>query len=469
MKIPKIKKFRKFAKSSIWFSFGALFGFFFFTSFLYITYRQAYGHVIYQGVLINGVDFGGKTKNDIKEYFNEKNKHIQNTEITITEKDLIATVSAKQIGFEFDADLLSEQAFTIGRSNNFFSDISLMLQAYMQGVNLSPAYHYDEKKLDDAIKPLQEKIDIEPVDALFNFENGRVTAFQLSRDGKLIDAETLKKMIISRMSEGNINSTQKYKILIPIKIIKPKVTTESVNKMGIKELIGSGTSLFFHSIENRIYNLGLASSRVNGALVAPGETFSFTKTIGDVTALTGYKQAYVIENGKTVLGDGGGVCQVSTTLFRAVLNAGLPVIERHPHAYRVGYYEEDSPPGVDAATYYPTVDLKFRNDTENYILIQTVLEPRAMRLTFNLYGTRDGRQTTINAPVISSQTPAPPDLYQDDPNLPKGQIKQIDFAAAGANVYFTRTVKKDGKEIISDKFVSNYRPWQAIFLRGTKE
>jgi vancomycin resistance protein YoaR len=207
---------------------------------------------------------------------------------------------------------------------------------------------------------------------------------------------------------------------------------------------------------------------LNGIIIKPGEVFSFDQAVGDISSLSGYKQAYVIENGKTVLGDGGGVCQVSTTLFRAALNAGLPIVERHQHAYRVGYYEEDSGPGIDAAIYSPTVDLKFKNDTGHALLIQTYLDFNAQRLTFALFGTKDAnRQVAITTPVVLSQTPAPPPLYQDDPTLPKGQIKQVDFSADGADVYFTRTVTENGKVSIYDKFASEYKPWQAVYLRGT--
>jgi vancomycin resistance protein YoaR len=238
--------------------------------------------------------------------------------------------------------------------------------------------------------------------------------------------------------------------------------------MGIKELIGMGTSTYQGSIESRIFNVNLGASRVNGTLVAPGEVFSFAKTVGDVSSLTGYKQAYIISGGKTILGDGGGICQVSTTLFRAALNAGLPIVERHPHAYRVSYYEQDSSPGIDATVYVPTVDLKFKNDTGNHILIQSILDPNELRLTFMIYGTSDGRTSEVSTPVVSNVRPAPEAKYEDDPNLPAGQIKQVDFAAAGATAYFTRTVMRDGKVLHSDEFRSNYRPWQAVFLRGTK-
>lgn len=466
----KKKFFARAARVSLWFSLGALVGFFFFISFLYITYRQTHTNLVYEGVMVNGIDFGGKTQNQVRTYYAQKNKYIRNTTLLLTSKDLTATISAKEIEFGFDENLLSQQAYSIGRSDNMFSNMSLMLQAYVAGINLSPAYHYKEDRLNKLLSPIQKQIDVKPVEAQFNFDNGKVKAFKLSSDGKTVDVDELKLNIIKSFSSTNTTPVaQKITVEIPIKITKPKVTTEEINDMGIKELIGQGTSLFYHSIPNRIYNLTLASSKLNGVLIAPGETFSTVKAIGDISAATGYKQAYVISSGKTVLGDGGGVCQVSTTLFRAALNAGLPIVERNPHAYRVGYYEEDSGPGIDAAIYYPSVDLKFKNDTGHHILIQTQVDPDTMQLTFSLYGTSDNRQAVINQPVILSQSPAPEALYQDDPTLPKGEIKQVDFAAAGANVYFTRTVTKDGKQIISDKFVSNYRPWQAIYLRGTKE
>jgi vancomycin resistance protein YoaR len=316
---------------------------------------------------------------------------------------------------------------------------------------------------------ISTKIEKLPENALFKFENGKVTAFKLSENGQTLDFDSLDKKI-SDVSLNIFSSNAKTLIIpIPIKIIAPEITTEKVNKYGIKDLIGEGHSLFYHSTESRIYNINLASSRVNGILVAPGQIFSFDQALGDVSSFTGYQQAYIIQNGKTVLGDGGGVCQVSTTFFRALLNAGLPIIERHPHTYRVGYYEEDSPPGIDATVYVPTVDLKFKNDTGNYILIQSQIDLNSLSLSYYLYGVKDGRTVSMTTPVITNQKPAPPDLFQDDPTLPIGTIKQIDFAAAGADVYFTRTVKKDGKIIISDKFVSNYQPWQAVYLRGTKE
>jgi vancomycin resistance protein YoaR len=238
--------------------------------------------------------------------------------------------------------------------------------------------------------------------------------------------------------------------------------------LGIKELIATGTSHFAGSIPTRIYNVNLAASRINGTLIAPNEIFSFNNTVGDISSLSGYKQAYVIQNGQTVLGDGGGVCQVSTTIFRAALASGLPIVERHAHAYRVHYYEEDSPPGLDATIYTPSVDLKFRNDTGNYILIQTQIDLNKLVLTFNFYGVKDGRQVNITKPTLWGYQKAPEDQYIDDPTLPVGTVKQIDFAATGIKSQFDYTVTKNGEVINHQVFYSDFKPWQAKYLRGTK-
>lgn len=466
----KKKLLFRFIRGYFWFMCGALLGSFFFISFSYIIYKNRYAHVVIPGVYVDRKDFSGKSRQDVFNYFQTKNEKIQKSTFVFTSQDKIATISAKELDFGYDADLLADQAYSIGRTSNFFSDFTLMMQSYLFGIYLSPSYHYDEAVLQRQLDPIQKELFIAPIDARFTFIDGKVKEFHTSSEGQILDVVTLKQLIASK-TLAVITSThpQVFNIQIPIKILKPKIATEEVNNMGIKELLATGNSLFIGSIPNRIYNITLAASKLDGVLIKPGEIFSFSKEIGDISTLTGYKQAYVIQNGRTVLGDGGGVCQVSTTLFRAVLHAGLPVVERNPHAYRVGYYEQDEGPGLDAAVFIPTVDFKFKNDTANYILIQTYVDPNEGRLTFELYGTKDNRVSTISKPVVTNITSSPEPLYIDDPTLPKGQMKQIDYAVPGASVYFTRTVIKDRKEIINEKFKSYYRAWQAVYMRGTKE
>jgi vancomycin resistance protein YoaR len=252
-------------------------------------------------------------------------------------------------------------------------------------------------------------------------------------------------------------------------VIKPEVTLSAANTLGIQEIIGVGTSDYSGSIPERVHNLLLASERLNGTLIPKNEIFSYNKTVGEISASTGYKPAYVILNGRTVLGDGGGVCQTSTTIFRAAINSGLPIIDWAPHAYRVHYYENDGKPGKDATVYAPSQDFSFRNNTPAAILIQTEADIENNLLKYTLWGKKDARKIYISDVSMGNSIPAPEPKEQEDPTLPRGQRRQVDWAANGLNAWFDYKVTL-GNELIQEKrFVSNYRPWQAVYLVGTKD
>lgn len=321
----------------------------------------------------------------------------------------------------------------------------------------------DQDKLTLFLQDIISAINQPVADAKFVFDAGskRVKEFQAAADGREVDLPQTATLITQAIV-GNGSKD----IDLPVKVTKSKLATADTNSYGITGLLGEGFSNFAGSIENRIYNIGLAASRINGTLIPAGAFFSFNATVGDISGASGYKPAYVIKSGRTVLDDGGGVCQVSTTLFRAVLNSGLPVIKRVAHAYRVGYYEQGFPPGLDATVFAPSVDFQFKNDTTSYILIQA--HPAGTTLTIDLYGSPDGRVATLTRPVVTDQTPPPTELRQDDPTLPRGEVKQVDWSAWGANVTFYRTVKRGNETLISEKWFSAYKPWQAIYLVGTK-
>jgi len=451
-----------------WFTLGGILGLFFFASFVFIFYQQVYHNRVYPGVMVNNIDFSGKTQAQVYAYFANQNSHIAGAKIQVRYNDKIATTSAQALQMGYDANLLSQQAISIGRSTDLISNASLLFQSYIDNVRLPASYTYNDAVLLSLIQPMVKQINVSPINASFSFDGSRVKTFTLSQNGTRVNVNTLKQQIAMSIPSLLASKQQLLTFTLPVDTVKPQITTESVNNYGIKELVASGTSLFAGSIPSRVFNVALAASRLNGTLVPPNTVFSFDQSVGDISSLSGYKQAYVIANGHTVLGDGGGVCQVSTTLFRALLNAGVPIVERHAHAYEVHYYTEDAPLGFDASIYSPIDDLKFKNDTGHYLLIQSVMDSANQRLTFNLYGTKDGRTVSLSQPVISNQTPAPPPLYQPDPDLPKGTLQQTDFAAPGATAVFTRTVTKNGKVIIADTFTSVYRPWQAVYLQGTK-
>jgi vancomycin resistance protein YoaR len=326
---------------------------------------------------------------------------------------------------------------------------------------------FSNQRLDLLFLDYSAKVSRDPQNPKFVFNNGRVTEFQPALDGIRIEKDGFKNEIVNSLNKLESETDKIIYFEIPVLKSPPEITTDKINNLGINELIGRGSSTYFHSIPSRVHNVVLAASRINGTLVKPGDTFSFNDTLGDVSQFTGYKQAYIISDGKTILGDGGGVCQVSTTLFRSVLNAGLPVVERQAHAYRVGYYEQGSPAGLDATVYGPSPDFKFVNNTPAHVLIQATADPKNYSLVFELYGTSDGRVSVVSKPIVTNVTAPAGDLYQDDPTLPAGTIKQIEYKAWGAKVTFNYVVTKDGEEIFKKIFISNYRPWQAVYLRGT--
>lgn len=326
--------------------------------------------------------------------------------------------------------------------------------------NLAP----NREKVANFVKNLESSLNQEPVDAKFQFDGKKAIEFRPSVDGVKLDDQKTIQLIFEAITA--LENSPQANINLPISVTTAKVKTSDVNSLGIKELIGRGVSNFAGSAAERIHNIKLATSRINGTLIKPGEAFSFNTTIGEISTATGYTSAYIISKGRTILGEGGGVCQVSTTAFRAVANSGLEIVKRVAHAYRVRYYEQAGHPvGLDATIFVPTVDLRFRNDTANYILIQAYT--KGPNLYFDFYGTSDGRTVQISKPVVTNVRPAPEPLYEPDPSLPAGVTKQIDFSAVGTTVEVKRFVKKDGQVLHSDVFKSDYRPWQAIFKVGT--
>jgi vancomycin resistance protein YoaR len=243
--------------------------------------------------------------------------------------------------------------------------------------------------------------------------------------------------------------------------------------VGVRELIHSETSYFYGSGESRVQNIQAAASKFHGLMVAPGETFSMASAIGDITLDNGFAEALIIIGGQTVKGVGGGVCQVSTTLFRAAFFAGFPIVERHAHAYRVYYYEKVAGnqintdlAGLDATVFVPIVDLKFVNDTPNWLLMETYVNPSASSITWKFYSTSDNRRVEWNTTGATNIVPAPAPVYRENSDLPNGTIKQVDWAADGADVTVNRTVYRNDEVYLQDTIYTHYEPWSNVFEYG---
>jgi vancomycin resistance protein YoaR len=265
---------------------------------------------------------------------------------------------------------------------------------------------------------------------------------------------------VTTTAEG---SPAPQEVSVPVAIIKPRIDTTQVDEMGIVELVSEGTSSYKGSPPERVHNVVNAAGKFGHVVVAPGEEFSFNDNVGDVNAANGFIDALVIAGDRTAVGIGGGVCQVSTTAFRAAYTGGFPILERWAHGYVVGWYGK---PGLDASIFTPNVDFRFKNDTGHFILVKSSWNEKKGTVTFSIYGTKPNRTVEISEPVISNRQPAPPAAYQEDPALKAGQIKQVDWAKEGIDAVVTRTIRYGDGQVKQEKLVSKYRPWQAIYLYG---
>jgi len=321
----------------------------------------------------------------------------------------------------------------------------------------------DEEAVEAFLQKLAAIINREPRDARFDFDptTGKLIPIVYSQEGYSLKIEEATEAIRKALIQGQ------KELELPVEIIKPAVATEDAPKLGIKELVAVGTTVFKGSSPGRVQNIKVASARFHGIVVPPGEIFSFGKYLGPVTAAEGYEESLIIWGEANIPDVGGGICQVSSTLFRAAFWGGYEIVERHPHAFRVRWYEP--PLGMDATVYIPWADFKFRNDTPYYILIESEVDEEKGTLTFRFYSTPTGRTVEMEGPFTSNVVPHGPPEYRPDPTLPKGVVKQVEWPVDGVDVEIRRIVREGERIIRRDTFFSRYKPWRAVFLVGTRE
>ena len=307
---------------------------------------------------------------------------------------------------------------------------------------------------------IKEAVEVPVQDAKFKLLNGRVSEFMASQQGRLINLEqTLSLAAQALQNSGDL------KINLVTEVVEPKVMNSEVNDLGIATIVGIGSSDFKGSPVNRVHNIGVGAKTLDGLLISPGEEFSLITALGEIDGEHGYKQELVIKGNKTIPEYGGGLCQIGTTMFRAALGTGLPITERRNHSYRVVYYE---PAGMDATIYSPKPDLKFINDTGNYILIQSRIE--GTKLYFDFWGTSDGRVASTTKPIIYNQVAPPPKKLIKTTELAVGITKCTESAHAGADTKFDYIVQYPNQpEPVKVTFSSHYVPWQSVCLVGATQ
>ena len=304
---------------------------------------------------------------------------------------------------------------------------------------------------------------------IFNDDTGQLDLFKPAVIGRSLDVEGSIAAIDLALQQGEHTASLSFSFT------NPAVTDQMTGaELGITELVSFETTYFTGSDADRVQNITTASEKFKGLLVAPGETLSMVDVLGDISLENGYAEALIILGDETIKGVGGGVCQVSTTLFRTVFFGGYQIDERHPHAYRVGYYEQvnsagyhdSSLAGLDATVYVPIVDFKFTNDSPYWLLMETYVNPSYNSLQWKFYSTSDGREVSYNLPGPTNVVDALETVYRENLELPEGTIKHVDYAVEGADVEITRMVTRGGETIHQDKFFTRYEPWGDVYEYG---
>jgi len=291
-------------------------------------------------------------------------------------------------------------------------------------------------------------------------DNGWVSISGFPKSGFEVDFDTLERLINQSFDQG-----LDYVRVPARKTYSPVVADESLIDRGIREVVAMGHSNFAGSSADRIQNIRVATRKYNGLIIKQGEQFSFNSILGSVGPEEGYTEELVIKGDDTEKEYGGGICQVSTTVFRAAFNGGLDIDQRRNHSYAVPYYQ---PHGLDATIYLGGQDFRFTNDTPGDLLIQATIYGNNMHFVF--YGTDDGRQVVTQGPYVSNHRPAPDPIVEETTVLSPGVEQVVSSAHDGFDVSWTRTVYY-GDEVEPEErtFNSYYKAWPARIARGSGE
>ena len=338
-----------------------------------------------------------------------------------------------------------------------------MLVIQTEGEELHTALNEDALRF--YLAGLTTTLAIEPVDAWFHFDDdlGQLEPISPSIEGRALDVEASVARVVQELATGN-----RY-IPLVVQAVPPRYPdTATAEELGIVELVAVGDSYFIGSPSGRDHNIRLATPKFDGIVVGPGETFSFNHYLGEVSAEVGYDESYITAGEQLAIEVGGGICQVSTTAFRAAFWGGYPIVQRWYHNHRVGYYElRGAGVGMDATVYSPLVDFQFTNDRPYPLLIETEIEEGAHRLVFRFYSTDDGRQVEKDEPEITDETEPGPPIYQLDETLAQGTVVQWQSAVNGLTATVRRRVLDAGGNLLySDAFVSRYASRRAAYHYG---
>ncbi|MEI7555877.1 VanW family protein [Candidatus Chlorohelix sp.] len=325
-------------------------------------------------------------------------------------------------------------------------------------------YTVDRTWVEKFVTDLTPLITQQPKNGTITWANNAISIKTPSLDGQTLIVDRSTDDIVKQISDPTPDNRT---VTLTVDVKQPELDTSNLDKLGLKEVIGEGVSQWAGSAIERATNIKVGASYLTGKLIRPHSIFSFLDAVGEISSARGYVKGYAIIADQTTPDVGGGICQVSTTTFRAAFYAGLPIVERNAHIYRVSWYEElGEPVGFDAAVYQPGVDMKFENNTDNWMYLDAqIIEGK---LYVRLIGTKvPGQTVNLVSSGIANVTNPPPDRYEIDKSLDPLQRKQVDSARRGLTTQITRVIKVNGTVVKEDKFPTTFSAWPNIYKLGS--
>ncbi|MDO9535144.1 MAG: VanW family protein [Bacillota bacterium] len=407
------------------------------------------------GIFVGQIYVGGKFYGEIDAILEEMKMDLESKEILIylPDKEMELKLSLAEMGISLDKEKMLEEIVTLSSSLNYLEKIKI----YRSGKTLPGLFTISEVKFNSLISNLNER-NHSAQNAEVWAEDG-IIKFKPHEYGRILNLDHLDTRILDILYYW-----PSYPIEMPVDELLqyPEVTTSKILEMGIKDEITAAGTLFDQKDQNRAHNIVLAAKSIDNIVLAPGDLFSFNQIVGDASLAAGYRDAPIIVNEQIVMGAGGGICQVSSTLYNAVLLAGLKIEERYNHGLPVGYL----PPGLDATISYNYLDLKFSNNSSSHLLIH--MQVLGNQLKAVLFGDPSQKQE-IKIITQNFYTIAPPVHYRQAEDRPSTYKLLIQEGKPGYTVETIRIFYEKGEEVFREHLGKDYyAPRPDIYAVGTQ-
>lgn len=419
---------------------------------IYGYYTVLNTDLFYEGIMVDGVDISLMTREEALNIIRQKNEdRLDERNMRIYGDNKEYNINLRELGYYFDYDKAIEEAYAIGREGNIINRIKEIISIKKTGTAISLETDYDRSKINPIVKNIAEEINLDMVDAEFSFNNGNISVTE-DVVGKKVNEEELIELI-------NKNIEELKPIEIPIEKIMPNRTKAELSR--VNGIIGEFSTSFKGSSKERIENIRLSSKALSKGIIMPGETVSFNELTGPRSKGAGYQEANVIIKGEFVPDTGGGVCQTSTTLYNALVRADLTIVQRSHHSIPIKYV----PIGQDAAVAYGVLDLKFRNDFDFPIYIDSKII--GDRVHIYIYGDKNAKNYSVSLESETIETIPPKEEIVVDKSLDPGTKKVVQEGRAGYKVNTYKSIIKNGKVVEKTLITKDfYKPRDYVLLVG---